>query len=69
MTVSSNPRIGIGSTREGRFGDQPAQWIHRLASQQGKSFEDFPHLAQAANGLLDDMAWWSKALKTARQAV
>ncbi|MFC5523828.1 NADPH-dependent FMN reductase [Polaromonas jejuensis] len=36
--------------------------------QQGKSFEDFPHLAQAANGLLDDMAWWAKALKIARAA-
>jgi NAD(P)H-dependent FMN reductase len=36
--------------------------------QQGKSFEDFPHLALAANGLLDDIAWWAKALKTAREA-
>lgn len=36
--------------------------------QQGKTFEDFPHLAQAATGLLDDMAWWAKALKTAREA-
>ncbi len=34
--------------------------------QQGKSFEDFPHLAQAANGMLDDVAWWAKALKRAR---
>jgi NAD(P)H-dependent FMN reductase len=36
--------------------------------QQGKTFEDFPHLAQAATGLLDDMAWWARALKTAREA-
>ena len=36
--------------------------------QQGKSFDDFPHLAQAANGLLDDLAWWAKALKTAKEA-
>ena len=36
--------------------------------QQGKSFDDFPHLAQAANGLLDDIAWWAKALKTSREA-
>ena len=36
--------------------------------QQGKNFEDFPHLAQAANGMLDDIAWWAKALKTAREA-
>jgi NAD(P)H-dependent FMN reductase len=37
--------------------------------QQGKSFDDFPHLAQAATGLLDDMAWWAKALKSARESV
>lgn len=37
--------------------------------QQGKSFEDFPHLAQAATALLNDMAWWAKALKTARETV
>jgi hypothetical protein len=37
--------------------------------QQGKTFEDFPHLAQAANGLLDDMSWWAKALKPAREGM
>lgn len=36
--------------------------------QQGKTFEDFPHLAQAANALLDDIAWWATALKSAREA-
>jgi NAD(P)H-dependent FMN reductase len=36
--------------------------------QQGKSFDDFPHLAQAATGMLDDIAWWTRALKTAREA-
>lgn len=36
--------------------------------QQGKAFEDFPHLAQAANALLDDIAWWATALKSAREA-
>ncbi|MDQ0611485.1 NAD(P)H-dependent FMN reductase [Variovorax sp. W1I1] len=36
--------------------------------QQGKSFDDFPHLAQAATGMLDDLAWWTRALKTAREA-
>jgi NAD(P)H-dependent FMN reductase len=34
--------------------------------QQGKSFDDFPHLAQAASAMLDDLAWWTTALKTAR---
>ncbi|MFC5474771.1 NADPH-dependent FMN reductase [Paraherbaspirillum soli] len=36
--------------------------------QQDKTFEDFPHLSQAANGLLDDIGWWAKALKTAKEA-
>lgn len=35
--------------------------------QQGKKFEDFPHLAQAATAMLDDLAWWAKVLKGARQ--
>lgn len=36
--------------------------------QQGKRFEDFPHLTQAAAGLLDDMVWWARALKAAGDA-
>ena len=34
--------------------------------QQGKTFDDFPHLAQAAAGLLDDIAWWARSLRAAR---
>ncbi len=34
--------------------------------QQGKGFDDYPHLAQSASGLLDDLAWWANALNTAR---
>jgi NAD(P)H-dependent FMN reductase len=32
----SKPKIGIiiATTREGRFGDKPAQWIHALAAQR-----------------------------------
>ena len=37
--------------------------------QQGKTFEDFPHLAQAANRLLDDMSWWARTLKPAREGI
>lgn len=37
--------------------------------REGKAFADYPHLAQSAKGLLDDMAWWARALKTAREAV
>jgi len=37
--------------------------------QQGKTFDDFQHLAQAANRLLDDMSWWTKVLKPAREGM
>ncbi|ROZ74989.1 NADPH-dependent FMN reductase [Ramlibacter sp. WS9] len=36
--------------------------------QQGKSFDDYPHLGQSATAMLDDIAWWAKALTTARAA-
>jgi NAD(P)H-dependent FMN reductase len=36
--------------------------------QQGKTFDDYPHLAQAAKDMLDDIAWWANALKRAREA-
>lgn len=34
--------------------------------QQGKSFEDYPHLGDAAKVMLDDIVWWTNALKGAR---
>lgn len=33
-----------------------------------KDFADFPYLADAAKLMLDDLAWWANALKTARAA-
>ena len=36
--------------------------------QQGRSFEEFPHLAKAADDMLDDLAWWTKALANARDS-
>lgn len=36
--------------------------------QGGKSFDDLPHLDQAAEAMLDELAWWARALKTARQS-
>jgi NAD(P)H-dependent FMN reductase len=46
----SKPRIGIviGSTREGRFGDKPANWIYEIAKARGDidveliDLRDFP---------------------------
>ena len=35
--------------------------------QQGKSFDDLPHLAQSVGPMLDELAWWTKVLKPARE--
>ncbi|MDQ2632601.1 MAG: NAD(P)H-dependent oxidoreductase [Pseudomonadota bacterium] len=35
--------------------------------QQGKKIEEFEHLNQAAATALDDLAWWTKVLKKARE--
>jgi NAD(P)H-dependent FMN reductase len=34
----------------------------------GKTFADFPHLAQAAEAMLDDLIWWARALRAGRAA-
>jgi NAD(P)H-dependent FMN reductase len=33
---------------------------------QGKTFADMPHLEPAATTMLDELAWWANALKSAR---
>lgn len=35
--------------------------------RQGKSFDEFPHLAQAAAAMLDELSWWASTLKIARE--
>lgn len=35
----------------------------------GKTFEDFPHLAQAADLMLDDLIWWTRTLRAGRVAI
>jgi NAD(P)H-dependent FMN reductase len=35
---------------------------------QGKTFADLPHLEQTATTLLDELVWWARALKRAREA-
>lgn len=35
--------------------------------QQGKALDDFPHLVTARTAVFDQMAWWGKALKAARE--
>ena len=34
--------------------------------QQGKKLEEFDHLNQSATAMLNQLAWWANALKTAR---
>lgn len=42
-------------------------WADYLAVNEGKRLEELNHLNQAAMGLLDDIAWWAKVLKAARE--
>ena len=37
-------------------------------SQQGKDFDDYPHLGQAANAVLDHVAWWAHLMTSERRA-
>lgn len=43
-------------------GDFMAVW------KGGKSLDEFPQLPATATRMLDDLAWWVRALKTAREA-
>ena len=52
--VSLNSAVNIGMTE------------FMGVAQQGKSFDDYPYLAQAAGAMLDDLAWWATVLKPAR---
>ncbi|CAM3467090.1 Reductase [Deinococcus saxicola] len=38
------------------------------AWQQGAALEDMAHLTPGVNAMLDELTWWSSALKTARDA-
>lgn len=38
------------------------------AWQQGAALEDMAHIQPSVQALLEDLAWWTKALKTAREA-
>ena len=53
--VSLNSAVNIGMTE------------FMGVAQQGKSFDDYPYLAQAVGAMLDDLAWWAKVLKPARE--
>jgi NAD(P)H-dependent FMN reductase len=56
MTIS----IIIGSTRQGRFSEKPAQW-------GGDVDKGLAELDKQANVMIDDLTWWTAALKAARE--
>lgn len=44
-------------------------WADYMPLAKGeKKFSELPHLEDAARGMLDQLAWWTRALKTARDA-
>jgi NAD(P)H-dependent FMN reductase len=44
-------------------------WADYLAVKEGgRKLGDFEHLNQSARALVDDIVWWAKALKDAREA-
>lgn len=43
-------------------------WPDYMTVQQGGNLADLEHLNQGGVALLDDLSWWSHALKTAREA-
>ena len=36
--------------------------------QQGRALDDYPYLTQSRTVMFDQLAWWARALRTARQA-
>ena len=82
----------VGSTRQGRFAEKPAQWILRLprpAARRTAPVRSAVHIPVAtlwahfrggdvdkglaeletqAQRMIDDLLWWTMALKTARNA-
>lgn len=59
-----NVELQMAPTRTGVHiggGDFMGLW------REGKTFEDMPHLTQSAEAMLDELAWWTKALKAARE--
>ena len=74
----------VGSTRPNRFADVPARWIVDAATArddlvlevldlrdwalQGKRLDDYDHLIKARTAMLDELVWWGRALRSAREA-
>ena len=61
-----NVELQMAPTRSGVHiggGDFMGLW------RGAKTFEEMPHLTQSAEIMLDELAWWTKALKSARDGV
>ena len=57
----------MGSVREGRFSEKPARWILQHLKKGGDVDAGLAELEGPATKLIDDLLWWTAALKTARQ--
>ena len=72
-TEGTSTSFSLGSFSDAGVNDNPWKvhiaWGDFLAVRQGeKKLEDLEHLNQAATALVNDVAWWAKALKKARDA-
>ena len=56
--------LQLATTRTGVY-IQGADFMAAL--KQGKDLKEIPHLQQGAKDLLDQLAWWTRALRTARR--
>ena len=41
--------------------------VYLAVLKEGKSFNDFEPIVQSANDMLNQLVWWTDALKTARE--
>jgi NAD(P)H-dependent FMN reductase len=56
--------LQLATTRTGVY-VQGADFMAAL--KEGKDLREIPHLQQGARDLLDQLAWWTRALRTARR--
>ena len=60
-----NVELQMAPTRSGvHIGGADFMGLYR----GGKTLDEMPHLAQSADVMLDELAWWTTALKNARDA-
>jgi NAD(P)H-dependent FMN reductase len=56
----------VGSIRERRFSEKPARWILEHLKKRGDVDAGLAELEAPARTMIDDLLWWTAALKAAR---